>query len=71
MTPVPRDEYRIGAPTPARYRVLLSSDASEFGGSGGPSGPAGPPDAVPCHGFAHSLRLRLPPLAALVLVPEA
>jgi 1,4-alpha-glucan branching enzyme len=70
MTPVPRDEYRIGAPTGARYRVLLSSDAPEFGGSGAPVESGFVPDAVPCHGFAQSLRLRLPPLAALVLVPE-
>ena len=33
--------------------------------------PSFAPDAVPWHGFAQSLRLRLPPLAALVLVPEA
>jgi 1,4-alpha-glucan branching enzyme len=71
MTPMPRDGYRIGAPTPARYRVLLSSDAPEFGGSGAPVETHHTPDAVPCHGFAHSLRLRLPPLAALVLVPES
>jgi 1,4-alpha-glucan branching enzyme len=54
MTPVPRADYRIGAPTPARYRVLLSSDAPEFGGSSASVEPGFAPDAVPCHGFAHS-----------------
>jgi 1,4-alpha-glucan branching enzyme len=70
MTPVPRADYRIGAPTRARYRVLLDSDAAEFGGSGFARQDVVIPDAVPCHGFAASLRLALPPLSALVLVPE-
>jgi len=71
MTPVPRDDYRVGAPTRARYRVLLSSDSPEFGGSGAALEPDVAPDPVPRHGFAQSLRLRLPPLGALVLVPKA
>jgi 1,4-alpha-glucan branching enzyme len=71
MTPVPRESYRIGAPSRARYRVLLDSDASEFGGSGFGRLDAVVPDATACHGFGASLRLRLPPLSALVLVPDA
>ena len=70
MTPVPRDDYRIGVPTRARYRMRLSSDSPAFGGSGYAEAQSFVPEAVPWHGFAVSLRLRLPPLAALVLVPE-
>src|SRR5262249_53286009 len=34
LTPVPRPAYRIGIPRAGRHRVVLDSDASEFGGSG-------------------------------------
>jgi 1,4-alpha-glucan branching enzyme len=70
FTPVPRDDYRIGAPAPGRYRVRLNSDAVGLGGSGYPVEPVVATEAMPFHHRAQSLRLRLPPLAALVLEPE-
>ncbi len=70
LTPVPRDDYRIGAPTPARHHLRLSSDAPEFGGSGYAGESIVTPEPVPWHGFGQSLRLRLPPLSALVWVPQ-
>jgi 1,4-alpha-glucan branching enzyme len=71
MTPVPRDDYRIGVPTPARYRVRLSSDDPDYGGSGYARERTFDPEPVPCHGLAFSIRLHLPPLGALVLVPQS
>lgn len=70
MTPVPRENYRIGAPWAGRYVELLSSDSAEWGGSGYPTRQQIDTEAVGAHGFAQSLNLNLPPLAALVLVPE-
>jgi 1,4-alpha-glucan branching enzyme len=69
FTPVPREEYRIGAPGAGGYMLRLSSDEERFGGSGFsvPRGVQAEP--VPFHGFAQSLVLRLPPLAALLLSP--
>jgi len=69
MTPVPRQDYRIGAPAPGRYEQRFSSDDARYGGSG-----TFPPadvhtDEIPWHGRAQSLLLRLPPLGALVLAP--
>jgi 1,4-alpha-glucan branching enzyme len=71
FTPVPRDAYRIGVPGGGFYREVINSDAAIYGGSnvGNAGGVLAEP--TPWHGFAHSLALRLPPLAALVLVPEA
>ena len=71
FTPVPRYNYRIGAPRGGFWRELLNSDAHEHGGSG--HGNLGGIEAapVPSHGRLHSLTLTLPPLAAVFLKSEA
>jgi 1,4-alpha-glucan branching enzyme len=71
FTPVPRYNYRVGAPRGGYWRELLNSDASEHGGSG--HGNLGGVEAspVPCHGRMHSLTLTLPPLGAVFLKSEA
>jgi 1,4-alpha-glucan branching enzyme len=70
FTPVPRYNYRIGAPRGGFWRELLNTDASEHGGSG--HGNMGGIEAspVPCFGRMHSLTLTLPPLAAIFLKHE-
>ena len=70
FTPVPRDNYIVGAPRGGRWRERLNSDAQAYGGSG--IGNFGSIEAspLPAHGQFHSLSLRLPPLAVLVLTPE-
>jgi 1,4-alpha-glucan branching enzyme len=70
LTPVPRADYRLGAPARTRYRVALNSDAPEFGGSGYEAAVSACSDAVPYHGFEQSFTVSLPPLSMLVLVPE-
>ncbi len=70
LTPVPREHYRIGVPGAGPYRVALSSDDERFGGSGIGAAEQVAADAAPFHGHAHSVELTLPPLGALVLVPE-
>jgi 1,4-alpha-glucan branching enzyme len=69
-TPVPRDDYRVGAPNAGRYRELLCSDHSAFGGSGYTTRERVETEPHAYHGCAESLRLRLPPLACLVLGRE-
>ncbi len=68
-TPVPREGYRLGAPVPGRWRIRMASDDPRYGGSGWWLPPAFESEPVPAHGHAQSLRLRLPPLGALVLEP--
>jgi 1,4-alpha-glucan branching enzyme len=70
LTPVPRENYRIGAPTAARYTVRLSSDAREYGGSEYETPSFFDTEPVAFHSHPQSLQLRLPPLGALVLEPE-
>ncbi|HXU61225.1 MAG TPA: 1,4-alpha-glucan branching protein GlgB [Polyangia bacterium] len=68
-TPVPRRDYRVGVPLRGTWRELLNTDATSFGGSGLGNLGAVTADDVPCHGRPASLRLTLPPLAALYLKP--
>ena len=70
FTPVPRQNYQIGAPVPGRWLEVLNSDAPIYGGSG--QGNLGGVDAapIPRHGHLHSLNLTLPPLGALFLKPD-
>jgi 1,4-alpha-glucan branching enzyme len=70
FTPVPRDDYRIGAPIRGTYHELLSSDDPSYGGSGYDTVRRAETDDVPFHGLPQSMRLRLPPLGLLVLAPE-
>ena len=67
FTPVPRYNYRIGAPNGGVWRELLNSDAREYGGSG--QGNLGAVKAlpIPSHNFPYSLSLTLPPLATIFL----
>ena len=67
FTPVPRHDYRVGVPEPGYYAELLNSDASVYGGGdvGNSGGVYSDPTGI--HGFAHSIRLTLPPLGCLLL----
>jgi 1,4-alpha-glucan branching enzyme len=69
FTPVPRHNYRVGAPQGGFWRELLNSDAPLYGGSG--QGNIGGVEAnpLPIHGRPYSLNLTLPPLGILVFGP--
>ncbi|HEX5438825.1 MAG TPA: 1,4-alpha-glucan branching protein GlgB [Gemmatimonadaceae bacterium] len=70
MTPVPRENYRIGAPFAGTYSRRFSSDDRRYGGSEVETAERVSTEAVPMHGYPHSVSLTLPPLGALVLSPE-
>jgi len=73
FTPVPRYDYRVGAPTAGNYRELLNSDSEVYGGSGMGNYGQVFSRPGPCHGRPHGLELTLPPLGMLVfkLEPQA
>lgn len=70
FTPVPRYNYRIGAPKGGLWRETLNSDAKIYGGSG--HGNLGGIESSPVtlHGRPYSLTLTLPPLGVLFLKSE-
>jgi 1,4-alpha-glucan branching enzyme len=67
FSPVVREGYRVGAPVAGYYRELLNTDSELFGGSNVGNSGGVEAHAIPWHGLAHSLVLRLPPLAVLWL----
>ncbi|MCG2583735.1 1,4-alpha-glucan branching protein GlgB [Massilia sp. TS11] len=66
FTPVVRHGYRIGVPAAGRYREIINTDASIYGGSGVGNGDLHT-EAIGAHGQADSLALTLPPLATVML----
>ena len=70
FTPVPRQEYRIGAPHGGFWREALNSDATEHGGSGMGNRGGVDADPWPQHGRSFSLALTLPPLSVLFLTDK-
>ncbi len=71
LTPIVRENYRVGVPVGGVWREVLNSDAQVYGGSG--QGNLGGAESVPIplHGRLRSLTLRLPPLAIEFFVPES
>jgi len=71
FTPVPRYNYKVGAPRSGFWQEILNSDAEDYGGSG--RGNLGGVEAAPItvHGRPFSLSLTLPSLAAVYLKSKA
>jgi 1,4-alpha-glucan branching enzyme len=65
-TPVPRDDYCLGVPDGGDYLKRLDSDQSQYGGSDYEPRTQVSATRGDYHGFAFTLRLNLPPLAALI-----
>ncbi len=71
MTPVVRQNYRVGVPGAGYWREILNSDAKDYGGSGQGNMGGVESSPVPYHGRYHSISLTLPPLGILVFKREA
>jgi 1,4-alpha-glucan branching enzyme len=69
-TPVPRIDYRIGIPLAGRWLLHFDSDDQAFNGSQVETPRDYESEPLAQHGHPQSVRLTLPPLAALVLVPD-
>ena len=67
FTPVPRPNYRVGAPRGGYWRELLNSDATTYGGGGWGNGGGVHTTPIPLHGRTHSLTLTLPALSVVFL----
>jgi len=66
FTPVIRKEYRIGVPEHAYYAEILNSDSEFYAGTNVGNGQIHS-DQIPMHGFEYSVKVTLPPLAAIIL----
>ncbi|WP_370874448.1 1,4-alpha-glucan branching protein GlgB [Amorphus orientalis] len=70
MTPVVREDYRIGVPQAGAWREILNSDAERYGGSGVHNGGAVRTEDMGWHNRPSTIRLTLPPLGTVVLAPD-
>lgn len=66
LTPVCRENYRIGVPFSGKWKKLLNSDDIEFLGSGYNKNSEIKTEEIPSHGRAYSLSLDLSPLAIMI-----
>ncbi len=70
LTPIPRYNYIIGLPRGGKWKEVLNSDATLYGGSGQGNIGGVTANPVPYHGKSHSSPFTLPPLSMVVFKPE-
>jgi 1,4-alpha-glucan branching enzyme len=70
LAPVPRPDYRLGLPRSGRWREVMNTDSSFYGGTD--TGNLGGIEAAPVgwHDQPFSAEVTLPPLGVIWLVPE-
>jgi 1,4-alpha-glucan branching enzyme len=70
LSPVPRQDYRLGLPRAGRWREVVNTDSGFYGGTD--TGNLGGIEAQPVgwHEQPFSAEVTLPPLAVVWLVPE-
>ena len=71
FTPVLRSNYCLGVPRGGFWQEVLNSDAACYGGSGQGNVGGVKAESAPAHGRPWSVRLTLPPLAALFFSSRA
>ena len=67
LTPVPRENYRIGVASEGSWYEILNTDDERFGGSNVGNSQDIAAKALPAHGKDYSIALTLPPMGAIYL----
>ncbi len=70
LSPVVQHGYRLGLPRAVRWREVLNTDSSFYGGTDVGNLGGVDPEPIPWNDQPVSAELTLPPLAAIWLVPE-
>jgi 1,4-alpha-glucan branching enzyme len=60
----------VWVPKPGKWRELINTDATDYGGSGVGNQGAVEAETVSWHGHPHSVSLTLPPLATVIFAPQ-
>jgi 1,4-alpha-glucan branching enzyme len=71
LSPTVHYDHLVGMPSPGRWREVVNTDATHYGGSGVGNLGAVTADGPPVHGQPTSARLALPPLAVVWFEPES
>ena len=67
MTPVYRENYRIGLPFKAKWKEIFNSDAEEFFGSGKLNTAVFKPESISANNREYSIGINIAPLGAMIL----
>jgi len=70
LTPVVRTNYPVGVPIDGWYEEIFNSDSEHYGGSNVGNHPGVFAQQPSWHGRPYSLRITLPPLAAVLFKPQ-
>src|SRR5277367_4113942 len=70
FTPVLRLDYRIGVPASGYYREILNSDSGYYEGSDAGNAGGVRAEPIPWNGRPWSIKLKVPPLAAVYFKPQ-
>ncbi|MEK6336946.1 MAG: 1,4-alpha-glucan branching protein GlgB [Acidobacteriota bacterium] len=65
LSPVVREDHRLGLPRPGRYKQLLNTDHEKYCGGGFGVVRSIKAEKVPAHGLDYSAEICLPPLATM------
>ncbi|MEM7084614.1 MAG: 1,4-alpha-glucan branching protein GlgB [Bacteroidota bacterium] len=67
MTPIPRENYRIGVPKKGKYKLVFNSDELNYGGSAFPVKKQYTSESIPWQQRKESVSCSLPPLGMIAL----
>ncbi len=65
LTPIPRENYRVGIHRPGPLKEIFNSDYKEYGGSGMKNTKL-KVTKIPWHGYERSVEISIPPLAVVI-----
>ncbi len=66
MTPMERTDFRMGVPAKKKYKLVLNSDETRFGGNGKVIPAEIKAEGIPCDDRPYSISFNLPPYGAAV-----
>ena len=66
LTPVPRDNYRLGVSQAGHYQEMMNTDAALYGGSNLGNAGGVYAEHIAAMGREHSIMIQLPPLSCLI-----
>ena len=66
FTPVERADYRVGVPKRKQYKLILNSDAEQYGGKGEKRPLIYKAEKKECDGRPYSFAYKLPPYGVAV-----
>jgi 1,4-alpha-glucan branching enzyme len=70
LTPVPRENYRVGLPRSGKWKEVINSDAAIYAGSNNGNCGGVTASDTPCHNQQHSAEFFLPPMSVIAFQAE-